>query len=153
MRSSAALLFLLALVFLPGCGTSSNDSPTTPTPSPTVAGVWKGTIAVEGQTANMTWTLSQTTGSTAVSGSMLVALPNGEVLLNGVVAGTYVAPQLTYTITVGAGAIPLQPSCTGQISGTAATASGGSSALSGSFSIVSSTCPSPIQTGPFTLTK
>ena len=84
---------------------------------------------------------------------MFVALTDGEVLLNGVVSGTYAAPQLSYTITVGAGAIPLQPACTGQMSGTATQSTSGATTLAGSFSIVSSTCDSPIQTGPFTLTK
>ena len=100
----------------------------------------------------MTWTLAESTGASAVSGSMFVALPDGEVLLNGAVTGTYAASQLTYTITVGAGAIPLQPSCTGQITGTATQSTSAPVTLSGSFAVVASTCDSPIQTGPFTLT-
>ncbi|HEX4347134.1 MAG TPA: hypothetical protein VHZ73_06155 [Vicinamibacterales bacterium] len=142
----------MALLFIPACG-NSNNSPTTPTPSSSVAGTWTGALSVEGQAATMTWTLTETAGSSAVSGSMLVALSDGEVLLNGTVTGTYAAPQLTYTVTVGPGAIPLQPSCTGQITGTANETTTGTTTLSGSFSIVSSTCDSPIQTGPFTLTR
>lgn len=154
MRPNAARLFLLVLLgglALPAC--SSNTSPTTPTALPTVAGTWTGTISVSGQSATMTWTLAETTGSATVSGSMFVALTNGEVLLNGVVSGTYTAPTLTYTITVSAGAIPVLPACTGQISGTATQSTSGATTLAGSFQIVSSTCDSPIQTGPFTLTQ
>ena len=151
MRPNAFFLALLALTAgLPACG--HNDSMTSPTPA-SVAGNWSGDLVVQGSAAKMTWGLSQTSGSSAVAGTVLVVLPSGTALLNGVLTGTFDGTTLNYAFVVGPGAIPSQPSCTGQVSGTAAESAGPPTILSGTFSVVTSTCTPPIQNGPFTLTK
>jgi hypothetical protein len=99
----------------------------------------------------MVWTVVQT--GSAVTGSMLVSLPSGTVLLNGAVAGTVSGTSLTYTIAVAPGGIPLQPACSGQLSGTATGTTAAPFTLTGNYNLVSSTCTSPITTGTFVLTK
>ena len=86
-------------------------------------------------------------------GSVIVALPNGTVIMNGTVSAIVAAPALNYTILVGAGGLPSQPTCTGQLTGTVTAASGPPATLSGSYSVASSTCTTPFSTGTFTLTK
>jgi hypothetical protein len=81
---------------------------------------------------------------------VVVALPTGTVLLNGTLAGTLNGSVLSFTIGVASGGIPAQPACTGQLGGTA-TAS--TTALSGSYTVISSSCAAPLAGGPFTLTR
>ena len=99
----------------------------------------------------MTWTLTQ--NGSSVSGPALVLLPTGTVLMNGVLTGTLSGTQLTYTIRVSAGGIPTEPNCTGQLSGTATVSISTVSTLTGSYSVISTTCPTPFSSGNFTLTK
>lgn len=99
----------------------------------------------------MTWTLTQNGDS--VSGPVLVLLPSGTVLMNGVLAGTLVGTQLAYTIRVPAGGIPTNPNCTGQLSGSATTSISAVSTLTGSYALMATTCPTPFSTGDFALTK
>ncbi len=98
----------------------------------------------------MTWTAAQT--GTSVTAPVLVAQPNGVVLLNGTLSGTLSGTVLTYTIRVGAGGIPTEPSCSGQLAGTGNVSAGPPPALAGSYSVNASNCPTPIPPGSFTLT-
>ena len=104
-------------------------------------------------TAQMTWTLTQT--GAAVTGPVLVKLPNGIVLLNGFLTGTLTGPMLTYTISVGPGGIPTQPACVGQLGGTmTATAAGTTSMLTGNYAVSSATCTPPFgSSGNISLTR
>src|SRR5437868_12515497 len=113
-RALAAIAFCLL-----AAGACSDSTPAAPTPAPTmtVDGTWQTDVTVSGQTARMTWVLTQS-GPTA-SGPVTVTLPSGIVLMNGVLTGTVsnataTAATLAYTIAVGAGGIPSQPTCSGQ---------------------------------------
>jgi hypothetical protein len=106
---------------------------------------------VQGQTLRMTWTLTQTNAS--VTGPALVGLPNGMVLANGVVTGTFADPTLTFIITIGPGAVPAQPTCSGQLAGTATASFAAVSTLTGNYTATSSSCTTPFSSGTFTLTR
>ena len=144
---------LFISLFLLGCmaACSIERSTTQPTPASTLTGTWSGDLPIQGVAARMTWTLTQT--DSAVSGPVLVLLPTGTVLLNGALVGTLSGYTLTYVINIGPGAIPSQPSCTGQLGGTATTSLGTTSTIAGSYAINSSTCSTPFSSGAFTLTK
>ena len=148
MRSAAIAIAALAL--FTACHSTTGPSSTS-SQATSLSGTWVGDLIVLGQTARMTWTLTQS--NTSVSGPVLVSLSNGVVLLNGSLNGTLADPTLTYTITIGPGGIPAQPSCTGQLGGTMTVMVGAVSTLTGTFSVASSTCPSPFPGGTFTLTK
>jgi hypothetical protein len=136
---------------LAGCAVEKTSS-TQPSLNTSLTGTWSGDLMLLGVTARMTWTLAQTDAS--VSGPVLVLLPSGTVLLNGALAGTVSGSTLTYVINIGPGAIPSQPACTGQLSGTAASNfATTNSTLAGQYSVATSTCPTPFSSGPFTLTR
>jgi hypothetical protein len=100
----------------------------------------------------MAWTLTQT--GTAVSGPVLVRLPNGIVLLNGFLTGTLTGSTLPYTISVGPGGIPTQPACVGQLGGTMTATVGATSTLTGSYTVTSATCTPPFgASGDLALTR
>jgi hypothetical protein len=142
-------MFVLTLVVAAGC---NNAPPSTPSPAPVgLAGTWDGDLTAAGISARMTWTLTET--GTSVFGPVLVLLPNGIVLLNGSLAGSLTGSALSYTITVLSGGIPANPTCTGQLAGTATLSSGSVSTLTGSYALISSTCPAPLSTANFTLTR
>ena len=143
------ILGLVLAVSLIACDKSS---PTTPTQSTNLTGTWSGSVVVEGATARMVWTLTQSNGSD-VSGPVLFGLSNGTVLLNGFLTGTLSGSVLTYTISVGPGGIPLSPSCVGQLGGTMTATLGATSTLAGDYNIRSSTCVPPFTGGSLTLTK
>ena len=147
-RIVAALLFAAALA-----SACTEKTPTTPstTDPPNVTGTWSGNLAVEGATARMVWTLAQT--NTHVTGSAFLALPTGTVLLNGVFAGELSGSTLTYTIAIGPGAIPTQPTCVGELGGTMNVSSGATPTLAGNFVIRNSSCTPPFSSGSLTLTK
>jgi hypothetical protein len=147
-RAISALLLLAALAS--ACTGSSGTSPT-PAGSPSVTGTWSGNVSVEATTARMVWTLTQT--GTHVSGSSLLALPTGTVLLNGVFSGELAGSTLTYTIAIGPGAIPSQPTCTGELAGTMNLVEGTTSTLTGNFAIRNSSCTPPFTGGSLTLTR
>jgi hypothetical protein len=106
---------------------------------------------VQGTPAQMTWTLTQ--AGNAVSGNARVGLATGTVLLNGSLSGTVSGQTLTYTISVSPGGIPTQPACSGQLGGNATAAGNPPLTLAGNYSLVSSTCASPLASGSFELTK
>jgi len=146
------LAFVLACSVAWASGCSSSKSTTAPSPDIDLNGTWRGQFAVPGATAPMTWTLMQT--GTAVSGPVLVTLPNGIVLLNGFLTGTLSGTTLPYTISVGPGGIPSQPSCAGQLTGTMAVTVGVTSTLAGNYAVGSSTCTPPFAaTGNISLTR
>ncbi len=141
---------LLIVAFATAC---AEQSPSGPTPQAVnVSGTWSGDVSVQGASARMIWTLSQT-NATDVSGPVLMALPTGTVLLNGFLTGTLAGSVLTYTISVGPGGIPASPSCVGQLGGTMTATLGTTSTLAGDFAIRSSTCTAPFTGGSLTLTK
>jgi hypothetical protein len=143
------IAFLLVTMGASACG---DNTPSTPTaPETTVNGTWKGSLAVQDVTATMTWTLTQVNG--AVTGPMLVLLPNGIVLLNGSLVGAVSGSTFTYTIAVSAGGIPTQPTCTGQMTGTMTVTLGVTSTMTGPMAVTSSNCPAPFAGGTVTLTK
>jgi hypothetical protein len=147
-------LVLIAVAGL-GAGCSSSQSPGGPSPSPSLdlSGTWRGDFAVQDVTAQMTWTLTQT--GSAVSGPVLVKLPNGIVLLNGFLTGTLTGSSLAYTISVGPQGIPSQPACVGQLGGTmTATTAGATSMLAGNYALSSATCTPPFgSSGNLALTR
>jgi hypothetical protein len=148
-----ALIVALLLAAAVACSDDSSST-TTPSPTPTVtnvAGTWTGAISVTGQTARMTWTLSQ--ANTSVTGPVLINLTNGTVLLNGFLNGTITGNSLAYTISVGPGGIPTQPTCVGQMTGTMNATIGATSMLTGPMTVSSSTCVVPITNATMTLTR
>lgn len=150
MRKALASLVVLGCVV--GAGACEDKSPAMPTPAaPTVDGTWVGTLAVQDTTARMTWTLTQ--ANSAVTGPVLVGLSNGTVLLNGFLTGTLAGSALTYTISIGAGGIPTQPSCAGQMTGTMTLTVAATSTLVGPMTVSSSNCPPPFASSTVTLTK
>lgn len=141
----AALLVLLSI----SC--SDTKSPSTPTPID-LTGTWTGDLTVQGQTARMTWVLTQQPNGT-VTGPVTVTLPSGTVLLNGFLTGTLSGSTLNYTISIASGGIPSVPTCAGQLSGSTSPAIGTPSTLTGTYTVVSSTCQAPLTSGTLTLTR
>lgn len=141
---------VLVLGWTAAC-TVERTTTTQPSPQTTLTGTWTGDLVVQGATARMTWTLTQTDAS--VAGPVLVVLPSGTVLLNGALTGTVSGSTLTYVINIGPGAIPSQPACTGQLGGTATTSFAATSTVAGSYSVTSSSCTTPFSSGAFTLTR
>jgi hypothetical protein len=151
LRALTAVVITTALLGS-ACSSSSTTSPPSPSPSIDLTGTWRGNFALPGVSAEMAWTLTQT--ASAVSGPILVRLPNGIVLLNGFLTGTLTGSTLPYTISVGPGGIPTQPACVGQLTGTMTAAIGASSTLTGSYAVASATCTPPFAaTGALALTR
>jgi hypothetical protein len=148
-RTVVVGLLLNSLIGVAACG---SDGPAMPTPAPiTVNGTWAGAISVQGAAGQMTWSLTQ--AGDAVTGPVLVTLPSGTVLLNGVLTGTVSGATLTYSIAVGPDAIPSQPSCTGQMTGTTAITIATISTLIGPMTASSSNCAPPVASSTITLTR
>ncbi len=139
---------LLALALGAAVACSENSGSTAPTTAAALTGRWTGPMSFQGVSGVMTVQLTQTGGS--VTGPVTIALPSGVVLLNGFLTGTLTGSSLTYTISVGAGGIPAQPQCAGQLTGTmTATAV----TLSGPVTLTSSNCTSLTATTAVTLIK
>lgn len=143
-------LTIAALLFAAAC--SEKSTPSTPSPAVNLNGTWSGDLTVLGMQARMIWTLTQN-DATNVTGPITLGLPSGTVLLNGFLTGTLAGSQLAYTIAVGPGGIPTQPTCAGQIGGTMTATIGGTSSLTGTSSIIGSTCAPPFPGGTITLTR
>ncbi len=122
-----------------------------PRPTSTLTGKWSGDLSINATLTRMTWTLTE--DGTRVNGEVLVLLPTGTVLLNGVLSGTLAGTTLNYTITVVPGGVPTLPSCAGQFGGTATVVGAPASALDGNFNLISSVCAPPITGATFTLTR
>ena len=149
-RRFAGLLSLLALAAVAACTQKTSTTPTPPAPLD-VTGRWGTDLTFQGVSARMTWTLTQS--SSSVTGPVILALPTGTVLMNGVFQGTLTGTSLPYTITVGAGAIPSQPACTGQLGGTMTVNSGAIQTMTGPFGVASSNCAIPLPSSNVTLTR
>lgn len=144
------------VLFLLAAGACSDSMPAAPTSPMTVDGTWQTDVTVEGQSARMTWVLTQT--GTAVSGPVTLALPNGIVLMNAFLTGTVssataTSATLAYAISVGPGGIPSQSSCSGQFGGTMNAAAGAPTRMTGDFSLKSTSCTPPFSSGTLTMTK
>jgi hypothetical protein len=143
---------LLVAVFLASAAACSDNSssPTTPTtPAPlNITGTWVGTVSFEDITGRMTWRLTQS-GSN-VTGPVTLAMTTGTVLLNGSLTGTLTGSSLDYTVAVGAGGIPTQPSCAGQLKGTMTATP---TTLNGPVGLTSTNCTVRITSNTVTLTK
>lgn len=144
---AGVLLVAGAGLLTASCGSRSPVVQPTPS-SPVLTGTWSGDLVLQGTTARMTWTLTQNGGS--VIGSVLVALPNGVVLLNGTLSGTLSGTTLTYTIAVPPEGIPSQPACTGRLNGSA---TAGTPTLTGTYTVASTTCAIPFSSGNFVLVR
>jgi hypothetical protein len=146
---------LLATVLCAATLWACNDTSTLDTPSPltqlTVTGRWTGNLIFQDVTGRMTWTLTQ--NGTAVTGPVLISLPNGTVLLNGTLTGTLNGTSLPYIIAVAANGIPNRPTCTGQLGGTMTVSSGTVPTMTGSIAIMSANCSILFSGTNFTLTR
>lgn len=142
-------IILLAAVMTAAC--SDKSTPAAPSPAIDLTGTWAGDLTVLGTTARMTWTLTQRDMN--VTGPVLIGLPTGTVLLNGTLTGTLTGSSLAYTIAVGPGGVPTQPTCTGQIAGTMTASIGAVSTLMGTSAVTGSNCAPPFPGGTITLTK
>jgi len=148
LRLFSALCASTVLAAAAAC--SSNSSPTTPTPTLDLTGTWTTSVTFSGVSGRMNWMLTQS--GTTVTGPVTVAVSSGIVLLNGSLSGTVANSSLAYTITVPAGGLPLQPTCSGQLQGTMAIASPPTS-MSGPMTLTQSSCTSPIGSQTITMTK
>jgi len=149
MRSAMGSMTLSALV---AAGCASNTVVSTPTPTVIdLTGVWSGSVVVLDTTAKMTWSLTETNGS--VTGLVILGLPSGTVLLNGTLTGVMSGTTLTYTVAVGPGGVPAQPTCVGQLGGTMTATIGAPSTLAGSSAVTSSSCTQPFPGGNLTLSR
>ena len=136
------------------CSNAPTSPPSTIVSTIDLTGSWSGDLTVQGSPALMRWTLAEPAGGTAVSGSALVSMPDGFVLLNGVLTGSIDGSTLTFSITVGAGGIPSQPACSGRIDGSGAVATATAPpTLTGTLTVAASSCSAPISNGPFTLSR
>jgi hypothetical protein len=149
MRLLTAVLTTAALLSVSCTSTRTSSAPSS---ALDLTGTWRGDFAVQTITAEMAWTLTQK--GTDVTGPILVRLPNGIVLLNGFLTGTLTGSTLAYTISVGPGGIPTQPTCVGQLGGTMIATSGTTSTLTGGYAVMSATCTPPFgSSGNIALTK
>jgi hypothetical protein len=153
MRHTVFATMVLCMLTAGAC---SDDMPTTPTASLTVDGTWQTDVTVEGQSARMVWVLTQT--GTSASGPVTLSLPSGIVLMNGLLTGTVsnataTGATLAYAISVNAGGIPSQASCSGQFGGTMSATAGAPTKMTGDFAVKSSTCASPFTNATLTMTK
>src|SRR5262245_18489516 len=131
MRRRLTLAILLGLA-MTGC--TSSSTLTTPSQSINLTGTWTGNLTVQGIAGRMTWTLTQA-DATNVNGPVTLGLASGTVLMNGFLTGTLSGSTLTYTLFVGPGGIPTQPTCVGQVAGTMAVTIGAVSTLAGTSAV------------------
>jgi len=149
MQMRSLLFGVLAMLACSGC---SDKSTVGPSVANDLTGTWRGTFVLAGASEPMTWMLTQV--GSGVSGSVLVAQPNGIVLMNGSLVGTLTGSTLDYTISVGQGAIPSQPACAGQLRGTMTVTFALPSTMAGTYAVASSTCLPPFgTTGNLNLTR
>jgi len=140
-RRLTVVLAIAAAITAACVSSRSTGTPGAPSASLDLTGTWRGDFTVQGVSAEMVWTLSQS--GTSVTGPVLVRMPNGVVLLNGFLTGTLTGSTLPYTISVGPQGIPSQPACAGQLAGTMTATQGAPSTLNGTYSVVSATCTPP----------
>jgi hypothetical protein len=149
LRLWTAVSLTILLAVTAGCSSDNSSTPTSPTGT-SVAGTWATTLTFSGVSGQMKWVLTQS--GTTVTGPVTVAVSSGIVLLNGTLSGTLTNNSLAYTITVPAGGLPLQPTCSGQLQGTMTVASPATS-MTGPMNLSQSSCTSPIGSQTITMTK
>jgi hypothetical protein len=151
-RAVAAVAFGLIAA---SCGGSSSSGPS-PTPAPTapsvpaitLTGTYAGNAIDSSGPGTMTWRITQT--GTAISGIADAGTPLDGNAFHGSVTGTLTGSSLTFTLTVPAGGVNGQPTCTVSITGTGTAAS--SSSITGTYS-GTSTCAAAFTAGQFALSK
>jgi hypothetical protein len=144
---AARTAVVLALLFVT---TACDTEPTRPSDTAlNLTGTWRGNVTVAGIGTVMTWTLTQ--AASAVNGPVVIGVPTGIVLVNGILAGTLSGTTLTYSISVPPGGVNGQPGCSGLIAGSTNVAT--STTMNGSYNLTSSTCSTGFTSGTFTLTK
>jgi hypothetical protein len=100
----------VSLTLSAACG-----SKTTPSPTPlNLAGTWSGTLvipesATTGSALALTWTASQ--NGVNVSGPHTVTHPQTGLSFSGTLTGTLSGTNLTLTMTVPRGNVPISPTC------------------------------------------
>jgi len=153
-RTAALFAAMVSSAILTGaCSFESKSTPLAPAQNQIdLTGRWGTDITVQGISGRMTWTLTQTATS-SVTGPVLVGLPSGTVLFNGFLTGTLAGTTFPYTITVSAGGVPNQPSCTGQLGGTMTVTTGAVSRMVGPMSVIGSNCTIQLPSTSLTLTK
>ena len=138
---------VLALVL---AASACDTEPTRPSDAAlNLTGTWRGNVTVAGIGTVMTCTLTH--AASAVNGPVVIGVPSGTVLVNGILAGTLSGNVLTYTISVPPGGVNGQPACSGQFSG--ATNAVSSTTMNGTYNLTSSSCTTGFANGTFTLTK
>ena len=150
MFRSRFLACLVLTGFAMGCGSSTNGSTG-------LTGTWTGSDhRSDGTVFTSTVTLSQ--NGSSVTGSDVVTF-SGTQEYTGQISGTFTSPTYTFTITVAAGAVAGQPTCSFDFAGTGTLASSSASAttpsqtLSGAYAGTgSSGCLDPIVSDTFTWT-
>lgn len=116
----------LCLIATVACdGKFSNDgggSPTAPTTSFNLAGLWTGTVGEEGESdpAQVTWTASHNGNS--ATGPLTITFTDTDngipYTFRGMLAGTISGSQLALTVSLPAGTFPEVPGCSMAGSGT-----------------------------------
>jgi len=145
LRPFGLLLTLAAAVAVTGCSSNADE----------LNGTWSGTDTLSnGTQVSDTVTLTANNGN--ISGQF-VASVNGGTIYMGTFSGVYTSPNLTFTVTVPAGAVTNQPNCSLQLTnGTAifVNSSSGSTnpskSLTGSVTITpNGSCTIPATTDQF----
>ena len=108
---------------------------------------WSGRLSAPPRPSQMTWILTQS--GTSVRGTVTVSLP-GSTAVTGTITGTIVNGVLTYAVAIAPGGIPMAPSCSGSINGSASLTSSG---LSGAAWPGAIPCVPPFSTGSFVLAR
>jgi hypothetical protein len=152
-RRTAALLAacVTASILAGACSFESKSTPLAPAQNQIdLTGRWATDLTVQGISGRMTWTLTQNTATSNVTGPVLIGLPSGTVLFNGFLTGSVAGTTFPYTITVSPGGVPNQPSCTGQLGGTMTVTV---SRMVGPMSVIGSNCTIQLPNTSLTLTK
>jgi hypothetical protein len=138
---------VLVLALLSGaCG--GNSSPTQPTTTASLSGIWSGSATDSSGPGLMTWQITQTGSSFA--GTMTMTDSRTGVRGTGSVSGTVNGATIQFSLTVPSGGFDsAYGACTANVSGQAAVSG---TTLSGSYAGTNS-CSGTISSGNVTLTK
>ena len=160
-RRIGGLLIAVGTVVCLACGSSGGSSGSTPqpapapTPAPTpgtgttadVAGSWSGPAIDSTGGGAMVWQLTQNGAS--FSGTITITDTSTGLTARGSVSGTISGSSIQFSISIPAGGIETQPSCTASGSGSGSVAG---STITGVYS-GSNSCTGSIGSGQITLNK